>query len=103
MAQDWNNRLDRNHKYQVWITSWPEDGSEEATAAASACNRTHATAVIVGQFDNVADAAACVNANESREPVMTKLVTWQTNITDVTDLASEHQTEARTSQETPLT
>jgi hypothetical protein len=82
-----NQRLQSTQKYQVWVTSWGEDGSGEATKAKAACSRYHAENRLVGQCDDIVEAVRIRDANTSYEPYITKLVTWQTSITDVTEAA----------------
>lgn len=81
-----NQQLESTQKYQVWVTSWAEDGSEAAGKAAAACGRWHAVNRLVGQCNDIAEAVRIRDANLSYEPYITKLVTWHTSITDVTDL-----------------
>lgn len=80
-----NQRLSGNQKYQVWVTSWAEDGSEAALATEATCSRYHAKVRLVGQCNDIAEAVRIREANRSYEPYITKLVSWHTEVTDVTE------------------
>jgi hypothetical protein len=83
-----NQRLDISQKYQVWVTSWPEDGSKEVEDAAAACTRYHAENRLVGQCNDIAEAVRIHDVHKSYDPYITKLVSWETKITDITEATS---------------
>lgn len=80
-----NQSLSNKQMYQVWVTSWSEDGSKDVQEARDACSYYHAVNRLVGQCNDIAEAVRLRDANQSYDPIITKLVTWKTEITDVTE------------------
>lgn len=80
-----NQKLENSQTYQVWVTSWAEDGDKASVEAEAACSRYHAVNRLVGQCKDVAEAVRLRDANQSYDPIITKLVMWKTEITDVTE------------------
>lgn len=81
-----NQQLTSNQKYQVWVTSWAEDGSKDAMDAEAACTRYHAVNRLVGQCNDIAEAVRIYEAHKNYDPYITKLVTWKTAVQDITDV-----------------
>lgn len=84
-----NQRLQTTQKYQVWVTSWPEDGSKEVEDAYVVCSHYHAANRLVGQCNDIAEAVRIYETNRCYEPYITKLVTWKTQITDISETKVE--------------
>lgn len=63
--------------YQVWATSYPLDGSNP-------CSSKDPGYYLLNEFDNIQEAVRQVRISASYEPIITKLVTWQETITEVT-------------------
>lgn len=74
--------LNRDKKYQVWITSYPLDGSSES----SKFDPGHQ---LIETFATIQDAVTCAKNNHSYEPIITKLVIWKETIIDVSEQSNQ--------------
>jgi hypothetical protein len=74
-----SKRLNREHKYQVWITSYPLDGNSEA----SKYDPGHQ---LIGMHENITQAVLQARDNQAYDPIITKIVAYQETVTDVTDM-----------------
>jgi hypothetical protein len=70
--------------YQVWATSYPLNGADESS-------KYDPGYYLIGQFDDIYKAVKCYEDNKTYEPLMTKFVTWKTEITDVSESVFEPQ------------
>ena len=79
-----SKRFDESNKYQVWITEYPLDGNSESSKYDPGYQ-------LVGTFNTIEEAVECHRRNESYKPYITKFVTWQTKIMDITDMEATHE------------
>ena len=72
------NRSITEDKYQVWITSYAMDGASEASKYDPGYQ-------LKGTYKTIEEAVNAHLQNIDYVPVITKLVTWRTRITDTSD------------------
>lgn len=63
------------HKYQVWITEYVLNGADDSAKYDPGFQ-------LLGTYDTIEGAVAAHDSHKEQEPIITKLVTWKTTITD---------------------
>lgn len=72
------SKLDPKYLYQVWRTDYVLDGGSPASKYDPGFQ-------LVGQFKTIEEAVQCHTDHKGAAPIITKLVTWETTIKDISD------------------